>query len=91
MLIINIIIPAMRFIHLLFLVRKCTNFFPAVPLIKDIKKRGIPIPIPNRIKFRRFVRKAVVDVLIANSTVIDAGLQGIIIKEKNAPNNNELR
>lgn len=56
----------------------------------DITNKGIPIPTPNTKKLIKFVRKPIVDELIANKTVIDAGLQGSIISPKNAPNNNAL-
>jgi len=52
--------------------------------------RGRAIPIPKNMKLNKFVAKPIVDVLIANKTIRDAGLQGKIIAPKKKPNPKEL-
>ena len=52
---------------------------------------GVPIPTPNSKKFIRLLMKLVVDVLIANRTTKDAGLQGRTIAPKNNPKINALQ
>lgn len=47
--------------------------------------------MPNNKKLSRFVKKPMVDELIANNTVNAAGLQGKMINPKNAPNNTEFK
>ena len=47
---------------------------------------GSAIPIPNNIKLSKFDRKLVAEVLRANNTIKDAGLQGKTI----APNKRRI-
>jgi hypothetical protein len=51
---------------------------------------GNAIPIPNTMKLRRLVKKSIVDALIANSTISEAGLQGKTIAPKNNPKTKEV-
>ena len=53
-------------------------------------KRGRAIPIPKNTKLKRFETKLIVEVLIANKTIKDAGLQGKTIAPKKNPKMNEL-
>jgi len=52
---------------------------------------GKPIPNPKKAKLRKFVKKLTVEVLIANKTIKDAGLQGSTMAPKNRPKRSELK
>jgi len=53
--------------------------------------RGSAIPIPNTKKLNKFNMKLIVDVLIANNTIKDDGLQGKTIAPKKKPKINEVK
>ena len=52
---------------------------------------GEPMPNPKKIKSRKLVKKLTEEVLIANKTINDAGLQGSTIAPKNKPKRSELK
>ena len=52
---------------------------------------GKPMPNPKKIKFRKLVKELIVEVLIANKTIKDAGLQGSTMAPKNRPKRSELK
>jgi len=82
--------PAIKFIARLFLE---SHPITAVLFCADIiekSNRGVPIPNPKSKKLNRLLMKLVVDVLIANNIISDAGLQGRTIAPKNNPNMNAL-
>ena len=53
--------------------------------IIEKSNNGVPIPKPKSKKFIRLLMKLVVDVLIANRTIRDAGLHGRTIAPKKKP------
>ncbi len=54
-------------------------------------RRGAAIPIPKKMKLRRFVKKLIVEVDTTNKTARDAGLQGRTIAPKNRPKIKDVR
>lgn len=83
--------PAIRLIVLLCSVKK-----PIIVLLHCAettanKSKGSDIPMPKNIKLNKLVIKSNVDVLIANKTTNEAGLQGRIIAPKKKPKINELK
>ena len=77
--------PAIKLIDLLFLVKNpITDSLHWAEIIEKAS-RGRAIPIPKNMKLNRFVTKPIVDVLIANKTINDAGLQGKTIAPKKKP------
>jgi len=83
--------PAIRFIFLLFLVKKPIIWLLLVLDTIDNASKGKAIPIPNIIKLRKFSKKLAVDVLKANKTISEAGLQGKTIAPKKNPKIKELK
>ena len=82
--------PATRLMALFFLVKKpMTDRLHWAEIIENIR-RGRAIPIPKNVKLSMLAAKSKVDVLIANKTMRDAGLQGKIIAPKKNPNMKEL-
>ena len=82
----NMINPAIKLIILLFLLKNpITDWLHCAEIIEKAN-RGRAIPIPKNMKLNRFVIKPIVDVLIANKTMRDAGLQGKTIAPKKNPN-----
>ncbi len=55
------------------------------------KSSGNPIPNPKTIKFKKFVKKSVAVVLMANNIIKDAGLQGNTMAPKKKPNMNDVK
>jgi len=82
---INIIIPAIKFMIFLFFVKKFIIIWLLAADIIENNNKGNAIPIPKTIKFKRLVTKPKVDVLIANNTTNDAGLHGKTITPKKKP------
>ncbi len=82
--------PAIKLIPLLFLVKKpITDSLHWAEIIEKASK-GRAIPIPKKMKLNRFVTKPMVDVLMANKTINDAGLQGKTIAPKKKPKIKEV-
>jgi hypothetical protein len=86
---VSMVNPATKLIHLLYFVSHPMTFPLQDPERIANIRRGRPIPIPNRTKFIRLVRKLVTEVLIANKIVKDAGLQGKTTAPKKNPKTNE--
>ena len=59
--------------------------------IIENNNRGRAIPIPKNTKFNRLVVKPIVEVLIANRTIRDAGLHGKTMAPKKKPKINEVK
>ena len=77
--------PAIKLIDLLFLVKNpMTDRLYCAEIIEKTSK-GRAIPIPKNMKLNKFVTKSTVEVLIANKTIRDAGLQGKTIAPKKKP------
>jgi hypothetical protein len=87
----NIIIPAIKLIILFLVVRKLITCLLFALEINANMNNGIPIPIPNTTKLRKFVKKLTVEVLTANKMTSDAGLHGSTIAPKKNPNINDVR
>ena len=87
----SIINPAIRLIFLLFLVRKLMTVWLHWAEIIENNNRGRAIPIPKKIKLSKLVVKLIVEVLIANKTIRDAGLHGKTMAPKKKPKRNEVR
>ena len=85
------IIPDIKFIVLFFLVKKPITFLLLAADINEKSNSGRPIPIPKSKKLNKFVIKLMVDVLMANKTTSEAGLQGRTIRPKNNPKMIELK
>ena len=62
----------------------------AAETIAKINK-GRAMPIPKKMKLNKLVTKLNVEVLTANSTANEPGLQGKTIAPKNKPKMNELK
>ena len=87
----SMIIPDIKFIILFFLVKNSITLLLFAAEINAKTNNGNPMPTPKRIKLNKLVIKLVVDVLTANKTTREAGLQGRTISPKNNPNIRELR
>ena len=85
----NIINPANKLIFLLYFVKNPITFSLHCAEINANKSNGSDIPTPKNIKLNRFAAKSTVDVLIANNTIREAGLQGNTINPKKKPKLNE--
>ena len=59
--------------------------------IIENNNRGRAIPIPKNTKFNRLVVKPIVEVLIANRIIRDAGLHGKTMAPKKKPKINEVK
>ena len=87
----SIINPANKLIFLLFLVKNPITFSLHCAEINANKSNGRDIPTPKNMKLNKFVVKSIVDVLIANNTIREAGLQGNTIAPKKKPKIKELK
>lgn len=87
----SIINPAIKLIFLLFLVRNPMTLWLHWAEIIENNNRGRAIPIPKNTKFNRLVVKPIVEVLIANRTIRDAGLHGRTMAPKKNPKTNEVK
>ena len=82
--------PAIRLIFLLFFVKNpIIDLFHFDETAENINK-GTLMPIPKKIKLKRFVTALIVVVVNANKTIREAGLHGITIAPKNNPKINAL-
>ena len=86
----NIINPANKLIFLLFFVKNPMTFSLHCAEINANKSNGRDIPTPKNMKLNKFVVKSIVDVLIANNIIREAGLQGNTIAPKKKPKTKEL-
>ena len=86
----SIINPANKLIFLLYFVKNPITFSLHCAEINANKSNGRDIPTPKNMKLNKFVVKSIVDVLIANNTIKEAGLHGNTIAPKKKPKINEL-
>lgn len=86
----SIIVPAIRLIILLFLVRKLIIASVAAEEIAAKTNRGKPIPMPKNRKRSTFSRKPVADMALVKRAAINSGLQGTTMAPKKKPNKKAL-
>jgi len=77
--------PATIFIILWRLDKNSITSWLFVAEMNASSNNGKPIPNPKKRKLRKLVKNVVVEVLNANKTINDAGLQGSTIAPKNKP------
>ena len=82
--------PATKLICFLFFVKNLITFPLHLSEIIENANKGVAIPIPKKTKFNKLIKKSVVDELMANKIIKEAGLQGRTITPKKIPNKNEL-